>query len=226
MCQENSAPFVVCVTGQIASGKSTVCSYLGDKGASYISADAISHKLLSSGSSSSHELKMRLVRAFGRDVLKGEEIDRALLASRAFSDKASEELLEEIELPYIETQIRRDLSDAQKIPTPCIVVEIPLLEKVYDLLDSFDEILCVVAPVSCARTRARTRNQTAFDHDISSIHPEGEEQRIADFQYMPEVFTRMSLSSTIIYNAGTHAMLTRHLDTWWNAHILHKTYRV
>lgn len=214
----------MCVTGQIASGKSTVCTYLRNKGALYISADAISHSLLGSGSSSSDELKTRLACAFGEDVLTEGEINRVLLASRAFADTASKELLETIELPYIEAELQSRLHEAQKTGAQCVVIEVPLIEKVCTLTDACNEVLCVVAPVSLIQARAHKRNTTAFDSNIHAINPQAEKNCKDHFQYLPEVYARMVLSSTIIYNAGTHAMLTRHLDAWWNARISHETH--
>ena len=75
---------IIGLTGGIASGKSTVTSYLREKGYPVIDADQVVHDLQAPGG----ELYQALVDHFGRDILLDTgDLNRPALAQRIFSSQ-------------------------------------------------------------------------------------------------------------------------------------------
>ena len=141
---------VVFLAGPMASGKSTVAEELRDLGAWRIDLDAVSRSVTGPGEPCLGEL----VRAFGADIVREDgTLDRAALAERAFASAEAAERLEAIELPYIKRALVEGISYAATVAEhdACLVVEVPLLDRVEDLLGLADEVLVV----SCAPERRR-----------------------------------------------------------------------
>lgn len=86
------------ITGESGSGKSYVCSLFAEKGYIIIDADNEARKITEKGS----PVLKKLVEAFGEDIIKPDgELDRRLLASRAFIDYESKNKLDGITHPEI-----------------------------------------------------------------------------------------------------------------------------
>ena len=133
-------PYTVVLTGSIASGKSTVARELERLGARRIDLDAISRLVMRPGS----PCVDGLARAFGDDIVDQAtgELNRGLIAQRAFSTPERSALLEKIELPYIQRELERELySPAEDARVR--VVEVPLLDRMEGQLDFADELVCV-----------------------------------------------------------------------------------
>lgn len=133
---------IIGLTGQTGAGKSTVCSLALGKGAAVINADSIAREVVQSGS----RCLSQLAAAFGEDIIKSSgELDRRLLAKRAFSDKEKTELLNSITHPYI---IRNTKEKAEKLKAQgysMIIFDAPqLFESGADLI--CDVIISVTAP--------------------------------------------------------------------------------
>ena len=143
--------YTVFLAGGIASGKSSVARELERRGAWCIDLDQVSRAVLEPGSDCLPEI----ADAFGDDLLDPQtgELDRGLLAARAFADPASCALLEKIEMPHIKRMLVRTLEGegcCLTAPVVC-VVEVPLLDRVEDMLDLADEVVCVTCPVEVRR---------------------------------------------------------------------------
>ena len=145
-------PYTVVLTGSIASGKSTVARELERLGARRIDLDAISRLVMRPGS----PCVDGLARAFGDDIVDQAtgELNRGLIAQRAFSTPERSALLEKIELPYIQRELERELyspdddTGAGDGAGPAEdarvrVVEVPLLDGMEGQLDFADELVCV-----------------------------------------------------------------------------------
>jgi len=90
--------YVIGLTGNIATGKSTVARMLAELGARLIDADALAHQVMKAGTPAWHQI----VEQFGRDILQGNgEIDRTRLGARAFAEPAVMERLEAIVHPAV-----------------------------------------------------------------------------------------------------------------------------
>ena len=67
------------------------------KGVYVIDCDKIARQVTEGGS----ECLLKLAEVFGEDIIKEGELDRKLLASRAFSDENKKQLLEDTIFPFI-----------------------------------------------------------------------------------------------------------------------------
>lgn len=113
---------VIGLTGGIASGKSTVSSYLREKGIPIFDADACAWDVEKKGEPCLAEL----VRAFGQQILTPEgELDRAKMADIAFHDKQALATLNTIVHRAIEA--KRDAFLAAHKGEALVIVDAPLL---------------------------------------------------------------------------------------------------
>lgn len=107
------------LAGGIASGKSTVSRLLREKDAWIVDLDQVSRDVLQPGS----PLLDELAAEFGDDIVDGQagELNRALLAQRAFASAEATERLEQIELPAIRERL------AQVLTHSCCATTVPAL---------------------------------------------------------------------------------------------------
>lgn len=195
----------VFLAGGTASGKSTVARELERLGAWRIDLDELSRAVLSPGEPCVAEV----CAAFGDDLVDPEtgELDRALLARRAFADDSSAELLEKIELPHIRAMLARMLTSGicgQREPA-CCVVEVPLLDRVESMTDLADEVVAVTCPLEVRRERARLRG----------MDPEDFDRRVA--RQPSEEYLRAH-ATTVMDNTGGEKDLLSAIHGWWGAH--------
>lgn len=191
--------YVAFLAGGIASGKSSVARILEDLGCVRIDLDQISREVLGPHS----PCTAALAEAFGHDILdEGTGMpDRALLAERAFATPAAAELIEAIELPPIKERLieRLDgLADREGIA----VVEVPLLDRLDDMLVRADEIVYVHVPRELRRERARSRGMSGEDFDARDGR-------------QPSEGYLFSHADTILDNSGTPAELADAVLAWW-----------
>lgn len=90
-------PFLIGLTGQTGAGKSYVAAAFKESGFNVVDADAAAKKVVEKNS----PLLPKLAEAFGQDIIKGGELQRQLLADRAFKDKESTARLNSIMFPEI-----------------------------------------------------------------------------------------------------------------------------
>jgi dephospho-CoA kinase len=139
------------LTGNIASGKSTVVDLFRRWGATIIDADALAREAQAPGG----EVLAAIARRFGADVLASDgSLDRAALRAKVMGDDAALAALNAIVHPAVR-QRRADLIRAARARGDLLVVnDIPLLFEVLDPAE-FDVVVLVDAPVALRRTRLR-----------------------------------------------------------------------
>ena len=119
--------YTVFLAGSIASGKSTVAAELERLGAWRVDLDQISREVLEPGTPTTYAV----AEAFGQDLLDPEtgELNRRLLAARAFATREDAQRLEELELPAIRARLGEVLTSSVcgAWEPACCVVEIPLI---------------------------------------------------------------------------------------------------
>src|SRR5207245_378560 len=147
------------LTGNIASGKSTVVDLLRRWGATVIEADALAREAQAPGS----EVLAAIARRFGADVLASDgSLDRAALRAKVMGDDAALAALNAIVHPAVR-QRRAELIRAARSRGDLLVVnDIPLLFEVLDPAD-FDVVVLVDAPWQRPRTRLRAVRGLAND---------------------------------------------------------------
>ena len=189
--------YEVLLAGGTASGKSTVARELERLGARRIDLDQVSRDVCAAGS----EVCRRLAEAFGADVLdpRTGELDRALLARRAFSSEESTRELEAIELPAIGEELARRVRTAGD---GVVVVEVPLLNRVEGMLDDVDEVVCVTCQLEVRRRRACGRGMGPADFDRRVAHQPNDEYLRAH-------------ADTVLDNSGDEGALVARVGAWW-----------
>src|SRR5512139_2555814 len=109
--------YLIGLTGNIATGKSTVAKMLEELGATVIDADALVHELQRKGTPT----YAAIVAAFGPGILdRAGEIDRKALGAIVFADAAQLRTLESIVHPAVLTESLRRMQAAE---TPVVVYE-------------------------------------------------------------------------------------------------------
>lgn len=115
---------VFALTGNIATGKSTVAWMFEDMGVPVIDADEIAHEALKPHSSAWTALFER----YGKKVLlKDNVIDRTRLADIIFSDQRERKYVESLIHPYVRNEIEMKVARLAKENHPFVIVEVPLL---------------------------------------------------------------------------------------------------
>jgi dephospho-CoA kinase len=196
----------VALTGNVASGKSTVADLFRRWGATIIDADRLVREAQEPGT----ETYDQIVNRFGRGVVTDAgTLDRRALRERVFADPAARSDLEEIVHPAVWRRRAELLDDARARGERIVVSDIPLLFEVADRgafpLDSLDAIVLVHAPAEVRRARLVA---------LRGLSPAAADQLIA--AQMPSESKR-ARSSYVIDNDADLAALERRARTVWDA---------
>lgn len=120
LCQkEKNHPFVVGVSGPIASGKSSVSAYLVSQGYALVDADRIVHSLYHE-----KEVQGKLVSLFGEGILKNGNIARKTLLQLIAKDPEKKKELERLIHPLV---YERTLRKIERHKNGKVVLDVPLL---------------------------------------------------------------------------------------------------
>ena len=190
---------LVGLTGNIASGKSTVAQLLSERGATIIDADVLARRAVERGSTAFDAIVQR----WGTSVVAPDgQLDRAALRRTVFGNAKELEALNGIVHPEVERLREARIADARQRGDRIVACDIPLLfEK--KLLDRFDRIVLVDAPRPLRLERLvvdRGLRETEAMDMIASQMPAELKRARADF---------------VIDNAGTLSDLeTRVSDLW------------
>jgi dephospho-CoA kinase len=189
----------VAVTGNAASGKSTVVKWFRDWGATVIDADQLVHEVQAPGSP---ELAA-IARRFGHDVIRADgSLDRDALRARVMGDDHALAALNAIVHPAVRRR-RAQLAAAASARGDAILVnEIPLLFEVLNPAD-FDLVVLIEAPAPVRRARL-------VEHRGLSAEDAG---RLIASQMLSE--RKRSRSHIVIENEGSlEDLATRARDAW------------
>lgn len=181
------------LTGPSGSGKSTFCKCLKECGFVCIDADAISKQALSAGSSCVFQLKA----AFGEDIADSDgEVNRKLLASRAFSSKENTQLLNDITHPWVFLRSLKLIKSLVEGGKKLIVFDAPVL------FESNSDVMCdMIASVIADR---QTRLERIMKRDNISLELA---QKRFNAQHSDSYYT--SRSDFVIDGAGDEEYLRR-----------------
>lgn len=173
--------FSIGLTGNIASGKSTVAKLFTDLGVKVISADAISKQLTVKDTDAYHQI----IKHFGEQLLlENKELDRRSLREIIFSNPRERLWLENLLHPLIRQTIEQQIKEAH---APYCLVEIPLLvdKTNYSFLN---KILLITSPIDMQLSRI-------MDRDLCS-----EQQAMAIISTQPELQLRLQHADHVIVN--------------------------
>jgi dephospho-CoA kinase len=187
------------LTGNIASGKSTVARMLVARGAALVDADELAREVVRVGTPAYDAI----VRRWGDDVLSPDGVlDRPALRERVFAEPLELEALNAIVHPEVGRLRDERLAELRARGERVVVCDIPLLFE-RNLADEFDHVILVDAPRPLRLERLvrdRGLRETDAMAMIAAQMPAELKRARADF---------------IIDNLGTVAELERKVDTVW-----------
>jgi dephospho-CoA kinase len=171
-----NTPFVIGLTGNIATGKSVVGRMLAELGAEHIDADALVHTVLAPGGAAYPDV----VAAFGADILTPDgAIDRRKLGDRVFADPAALAQLERLVHPPVIAEANRRIAASA---APVVVVEaIKLLES--GMAETYDAIWVTTCSEETQVARLMTTRNFDREEALRRIHaqpPKSEKLARAD----------------------------------------------
>ncbi len=191
---------VICLTGGLASGKSTAARFLKEQGAHVIDADVLGHRTYEPGSSA----HAQVVAAFGLDVLAADgRIDRKVLGSKVFGKPAELKKLTDIVWPAIralataEIEAVRSAGDARVVVLEAAV----LFEAGWQ--DLGDEVWVNIVDREVAIARATQRDKIARSTIESRL-----DSQLSNAE-------RIARADVVIDNNGTPAQMLAQLRKHW-----------
>lgn len=115
---------IIGLTGGIGSGKSTVAQLFVEEGFPLIDADVIAREVVAAGQPALQEL----ADVFGVDILEPSgELNRQLLAQRAFVDRETTDKLNAITHPRIQQRTQELFDEYREKDVEAVIYDMPLL---------------------------------------------------------------------------------------------------
>ena len=199
--RDASLPFLIALTGGIASGKTAVAELFAAEGVPVLDTDRIARDVVEPGTPG----LAKIVAEFGSEVLDASgRLDRARMRTLVFADLAKRKQLESITHPAIREELARRAAAAGGLYQ---IHVIPLLVE-GGRADLYDRVLVVDAPEAEQLRRLIARDGS--DPETA--------QRILDAQASRE--QRLSFADDVIVNTGTLADLRKFVRT------LHENYEL
>lgn len=192
---------VVGLTGNIASGKSTVARLLSERGATIIDADVLARRTIDPGTPAHAAIAER----WGNAVLSADgSIDRDALRHIVFGTPAELEALNNIVHPHVRAMRDELVEQARARGDQIVVCDIPLLFE-RGLVDDFDRIVLVDAP------RDLRLDRLVRERKLS--HADAMEMIAAQ---MPSELKR-ARANYVIDNTSTLQTLSAQVEVIWSA---------
>ncbi len=189
---------VIGLTGNIATGKSTILNYLIEKCATIIDADKLGHRVIEPGGPAYDAV----VCAFGKGILREDgTIDRKKLGKIVFSNPLDLGRLEKIVHPKIFELGKQEIADND---SPVIILEaIKLLEA--GLMSTLCDEIWVVTSSFATQFRRLLEMRKMEETDA---------RRMIDLQ--PPQAAKVNQADRVIDNDGTLTELHAQLDAIWD----------
>lgn len=157
-------PFTIGLTGPTGAGKSYVCEIFRQKGFKIIDCDKIAHELTAKNA----PILTELASEFGEDVVKNGELDRKLLASRAFDTKEHTKKLNSILHPAIIKRCKEEANGLTVLDASQLF-EANMQNDCYKVIgvlaDENVRIKRIIARDNITEQQAKLRMSAQFDND-------------------------------------------------------------
>jgi len=191
------SPLIIGLTGNIATGKSTVLQYLAEKGAYVLDADKLAHESMQIGT----HTYWSIVDAFGQSILQVDgTIDRRALGKIVFADTKALARLEEIVHPAVFDLARQELLT---VDNDVIILEAIKLLEAGQLVTLCDEVWVVTAKIETQLLRLREgRNMSEAEAQKRMAAQSSQEEKIKH-------------ADRVITNDDALSTLTAQLDEIW-----------
>ena len=192
---------IIGLTGNIASGKTTVGNILASLGATIVDCDGVSRQLVLPGEPCLEQIK----EVFGSEYITADgNLDRGKMAQNIFHNTQEKEKLESILHPAIIAEVKRQIEKNRKAGISCMVLEAPLLieagltklvDEVWLVLSNREEIL---QRLEWYRGCSRKLGEKILSNQI----PDDE---------------KIPYAKVIIYNNGDMEKLSQQVKEHWQA---------
>lgn len=188
---------VLGITGNIASGKSTVVEMLKEVGAIHFDADLVYRELVGPGRPLLHSLADH----FGQGIVAADgSLDRNALGAIVFSDPAKLTELDALTHPAVIAEIDRR---AEAVSSGVVVIDaVKLIESGH--ADHCDAVWVVLANPNVQMTRLMNRNR---------IHEDEARRRI---EAQPQLAAKLARADRVIDNSGTLDETRVQVISAWN----------
>ncbi len=192
---------VIGLTGNIASGKSTVSSLLKGYGAHVLDADKIAHTLYDNNSN----LKLKVVKEFGIWILNYRlKINRKKLGKIVFNDSKKMARLKNIVWPYVNKAVKTEVNKLKGIVVleAALLFESRLKEKIdYSVVVAVDEDIRAHRLIK----REKKRGIILTEEDVR--------KRVAIQMSQDK---KIELADHVLWNNSTLNDLENNTKTWWD----------
>ncbi len=192
---------IICMTGGLASGKTTASELLQSRGAEIIDADKLGHRAYDPGT----QAYLQVIETFGEDIVGDDhQIDRRALGGKVFGKPDELKKLTDIVWPEIRRLAELEIAGYEAIyPDGVVVLEAAVLfEAGWE--DIGEEIWVLVVDREVAIDRAMARDNA----DRAAV-----ESRL-DSQLSNE--ERISRATSVIYNNGNQEEMIEQLEAEWS----------
>jgi dephospho-CoA kinase len=169
-------PFVLCLTGSLAMGKSTAARFFAGEGVPVHDSDAVVHALYEG------EAVAAIEQAFPGSTSDG-KVDRAKLAARVLNDAKALARLEAIVHPLVSKARDQFLAEQAARGAAVVVLDVPLLFET-GIDRGCDAVVVVSTSAELQRRRVLERpgmTEEKFAAILAKQTPDAEKRRRADF---------------------------------------------
>ncbi len=185
----------IAITGNIASGKSSVEGFLKKKNFAVLDTDDVAHILLKD-----RKVKEEIKSSFiGYDIFEQAEISRPKLGQLIFQDKLLREKLESIIHPRIKIKITEFFKKQEQKKSKLAFVSVPLLFEA-KMEKLFDKIILIHANDDIRINRLRQRNKLSLENAKNRLEIQMSQDK------------KKKLSDYIIYNNDSLDELYKNIE--------------
>jgi dephospho-CoA kinase len=168
------------LTGNVASGKTTVADRWREQGVPVVDADRLGHDVLRGDRAA----RTALVEAFGPEIVATDgAIDRAALGRRAFTSPQATEQLNDIVHPSLLARLERRLKELEQEGHEIVVVDAALIFE-FGLDRDLDVLVLVTAPGEVRAERLRRKrgiDDERIEQLMASQQPDADKAANCDF---------------------------------------------
>ena len=190
-------PYVIGLTGNIATGKSLVGEMLARLGAEHIDADRLAHQVMACG----QPAWRRIVATFGEDVLQPDgEIDRHKLGATVFADPDALAQLEQIVHPEVIARTEERIAASR---ASVVVVEAIKLIESGMVVQLCDCLWVVRAPREAQIERLMGQRGLSYEDAVLRIDAQ------------PPQSDKIARADVVIDNGGTVNATGRQVERAW-----------
>lgn len=158
---------IIGLTGNIASGKSSVADIFRKLGAEIIDADEISRSVVNRGKPA----WKKIVDHFGESILdKNGVINRKMLGDIVFNNKKLLQQLVEITHPEILSELTQKIKYLKSMNTKCVVIEATLIENNGAIKNMIDKLVVVRTTRENQLSRLTKRDNFTFEESMQRIN--------------------------------------------------------